>query len=72
MRLIWKKYDSKFDPVVALVGLGAFAAGVHGTALLGPAALRHPVVCILAAIPLLLGVIGLVVLIREYQLWRSR
>jgi hypothetical protein len=27
MRLIWKKYDSAFDPIVTLLGLGFFLGG---------------------------------------------
>lgn len=71
MRLIWKKYDSKFDPVVTLVGLGLLFGGVYGVALLSHA-LRHPLVWIVAAIPLLAAVMGVVTLVREYQLWKAR
>ena len=71
MRLIWKKYDSEFNPVVTLVGLGSLLGGVYGVALLSHA-LRHPLVWIVAAIPVLTGVIGIVTLVREYQLWKMR
>jgi hypothetical protein len=69
MRLIWKKYDSKFDPVVTAVGLGFLFCGAYGVALVGHA-LRHPIVWIVAALPLLAGVMGIVTLVREYQLWK--
>ena len=71
MRLIWKKYDSEFDPIVTLVGLGFLSAGAYGVALLGRA-LRNPLVWILAGIPLAMGVAGFVILVREYQLWKVR
>jgi hypothetical protein len=71
MRLIWKEYDSKFDPVVTLVGLGLFLGGGSGVALLSHA-VRHPLAWIVAAIPLLAGVMGAVTLVREYQLWKTR
>ena len=71
MRLIWKKYDSKFDPIVTLVGAGFFVAGVYGLALIGHA-LRNPVAWVLAAIPLVCAVMGVVTLVREYQLWKMR
>jgi hypothetical protein len=71
MRLIWKKYDSAFDPVVTLVGLGFFVGGVYVVALLGHA-LRDPIVWVLAAIPFLTAVMGFITLVREYQLWKKR
>ena len=52
MRLIWKKYESKFDPVVTLVGLVFLFGGVYGVALLSHV-LRHPLVWIVATLPLL-------------------
>jgi len=54
MRLIWKKYDTKFDPVVTLVGLGLLVVGAYGIALLRHA-LRHPIVWFIAVLPLLAG-----------------
>ena len=71
MRLIWKKHDTKFDPVVTLVGLGFLVGGAYGLAL-ARHALRHPLVWIVAAIPLLAGVMGVLILVREYQLWKAR
>jgi len=71
MRLIWKKYDSEFDPVVTLVGLVFLFGGVYGVALLSHA-LRHPLVRLVAALPLLTAVMGFVTLVREYQLWKMR
>jgi hypothetical protein len=71
MRLIWRKYDSKFDFVMTLVGLEFFLGGVYGIALLSRS-LRHPLVWIVAAIPLSFAVMGLLILVREYQLWQER
>ena len=71
MRLIWKKYDSKFDPIVTLVGVGFLVGGVYGLALLGHA-LRKPIVWVLAAIPLVCAAMGVVTLVREYRLWKMR
>jgi hypothetical protein len=71
MRLIWKKYDSEFDPIVASVGAGFFGCGVYGLALFGHA-LRNPRVWVLAAIPLVMAVVGVITLVREYQLWKMR
>jgi hypothetical protein len=71
MRLIWKKYDSEFNPVVTLVGLCFLVGGVYGFALLSDA-LRHPLTWVLAAIPFLFAVMGVATLLREYQLWKMR
>jgi hypothetical protein len=71
MRLIWKKYDSNFDPVVTVVGLGFVGGGAYGLALL-VVALRDPFAWLIAAIPLLMGIMGVLILVREYQLWKLR
>jgi phosphate/sulfate permease len=71
MRLIWKKFDSKFDPVVTVVGIGLALGGLYGIALLRHA-FQHPIVLILAAIPALAGVMGILVVVREFQLFRDR
>lgn len=70
MRLIWKKYDSEFNPIVTVVGFGALVGGIWGLDLLRHA-LREPLVWVLAAIPLLAIIIGVVTLVREYQLWKA-
>ena len=71
MRLIWKKYDSKFDPVVTVVGMMLLIVGLYGLALLS-SALRHPLLWVVGAIPLSFSVIGVVKLVREFQLWKTR
>jgi hypothetical protein len=71
MRLIWKEFDSEFDPILTIVGLGFLSVGVFGVALLRHA-LRHPIVLVVASLPLLVGAMGAVILVREYQLWKMR
>jgi hypothetical protein len=71
MRLIWKKYDSEFDPIVTVVGLGFFLGGGYAFLVLAHA-LRYPIVWALAAVPLLMAVMGVITLIREYELWKQR
>ena len=68
MRLLWKKWDSEFNLVVALVGLGWLLGGVYGLGLLRHS-FRHPIVLVVAAIPAVCALMGAVVLVREYQLW---
>jgi predicted cation transporter len=71
MRLIWKKHDSTFDPILTIVGIGFTLAGLYGIALLRHA-FRHPIVLIVAGIPLLLAVMGVLIIVREVQLFKSR
>jgi hypothetical protein len=71
MPLIWKKSDSTFDPLLTLVGVGFVLGGVYGMALLHHA-LQHPVVLIVAAIPTLLVVMGVLIVVREVQLFRAQ
>jgi hypothetical protein len=71
MRLIWKKYDLEFDLTMTVVGLAFAVGGLYGTALFGHA-LRHPLVWVLAAIPLLMAVTGVIIVVREYQLWKMQ
>ncbi len=71
MRLIWKKFDSAFDPVVTIVGVGFVVGGAYGMALLRHA-LQHPIVLVVAAIPTLLAVMGVLIVFREVQLFRER
>lgn len=71
MKLIFKEWDSSFNPVAAAVGAGFLAGGVYGMAVFRHA-LQHPIVLIVAAIPTLLAVMGALILIREVQLFRRR
>jgi hypothetical protein len=57
MRLIWKKFDSAFNPVLTLVGVGFALGGLYGLALLRHA-FQHPIVLIVAAIPALSAVMA--------------
>jgi hypothetical protein len=72
MRLIWKKYDAKFNAAITIVGLGSVVVGAYGMAELLSHALRDPILWIFAAIPLLAALCGIVTLAREYQLWKTR
>jgi hypothetical protein len=71
MRLIWKKYDSEFNPTVTVVGAACLVGGVYGLALIARA-LLDPVVWVFAAIPLVVAFVGVITLVREYQLWKAR
>ena len=72
MRLIWKEHDLKFDFVTTCLGVAFVGAGSYGAALLVPHAVANPVVWVLAAVPLLFGMMGILILVREYQLWKLR
>ena len=71
MRLIWKRYDSEFDPIVTAVGLTLLFVGGYMFVLL-VRFLRNPVIWVLAAVPLLASTMGAITVIREYQLWKQR
>ncbi len=71
MRLIFKKYDSAFDPVVTGVGVGLLLAGPYALMLLRRA-FRHPILLPFAAIFTLATVMGILIVVREVQLFRQR
>jgi hypothetical protein len=71
MRLIWKKYDAEFNPIVMVVGLGCLVGGVAVLALIAHA-LVNPIVWVFAAVPLIAALIGVITLVREYQLWKAQ
>jgi hypothetical protein len=71
MRLIWKKHDSTFDPVLTGVEAVFLLAGAYGIALLRHA-LQHPIVLLVAAIPTLMAVMGAPIVIHEVQLFKQR
>jgi len=71
MRLLPKDFDT-FNPVVTLMGVLFALAGLgYGLALFRHA-FQHPVVLVVAAIPTILGVIGVIIVIRQVQVFRSR
>ena len=71
MRLIWKKYDSEFNPIVMVVGAACLVGGVYGLTLIAHA-ISKPIVWVFAAVPLIAALIGVITLVRQYQLWKSR
>jgi hypothetical protein len=71
MRLLFKKFDSTFNPAVTVVGIGLALGGLYGIALLRHA-LQRPIALVLAAIPALAVVMGVVTVVHEIQLFRDR
>jgi hypothetical protein len=71
MRLIFKEWDSAFNPVVAVVGVLFLAGGLFGM-VLWRHVLRHPVVLVVALLPTLLAAMGVLIVVREVQLFRDR
>jgi len=71
MRLIFKKWDSVFNPVVTVVGVFFLGGGLYGMALFRHV-LQHPIVLVVAALPTLVAAIGALILVREIQLFRAR
>jgi uncharacterized protein (DUF983 family) len=71
MRLIFKQWDSAFNPVVTVVGVLFLAVGLYGLALWRHV-LLHPVVLLVAALPTLVAVVGALILVREIQLFKHR
>jgi hypothetical protein len=71
MRLIWKKHDSTFDPILTGVGVMFLLAGAYGIALLRHA-LQHPIILLVAAIPTLMAVMGALIVVREVQQFKQR
>ena len=63
--------DSEFDPIVTLVWLGFSSWWRVRRGAPRPCYARS-VVWILAGIPLVMGVVGFVILVRENQLWEMR
>ncbi len=72
MRLIWKKYDGTFDPIVAGVGVGFLLGGLYGVSLLVSTVLRHTIAIIVVAIPAVMAVAGALIIVREVQLYRPQ
>jgi len=71
MRLIFKDWDSAFNPVVTRVGVFFLGGGLYGMALFRHA-FQHPIVLVVAAIPALFAVMGVLIVVREVQLFRGR
>ena len=64
MRLIFKNWDSAFNPVVTAVGVLFLAGGLYGMVPFRHI-LQHPIVLVLAAVPTLAAVIGALIVVRE-------
>ena len=71
MRLIFKNWDSAFNPVVMAVGVLFLAGGLHGMVPFRHV-LQHPLVLVLGAVPTLAAAIGALIVVREIQLFRAR
>jgi hypothetical protein len=71
MRLFPINFDATFNPVVMLMGVLFVLTGLYAVALFRHA-LQHPIVLVVAAIPALFAVIGVLIVIREIQLFRRR
>jgi hypothetical protein len=71
MRLIFKKWDSAFDPIVTVVGVLFVFVGGYGMQLLRHC-LQHPILLVVAAIPTLVAAMGILIVVREVQLFRER
>lgn len=71
MRLIFKGWDSEFNPVVTGVGALFLVCGLYGMALWRHV-LQHPVVLLVAALPTIVAVMGGLILVREIQLFKDR
>jgi hypothetical protein len=57
--------------MLTLVGVGFALGGMYGLALLRHA-FQHPIVLIVTAIPALFAVMGVLIVVREVQLFRGR
>jgi hypothetical protein len=65
MRLIWKKWD-EYNSVHVMVGVGFMAGGGYMLAIMG---VSGPLILwLLRAIPLIFAAMGLLILIRQFQL----
>ena len=71
MRLIFKNWNSAFNPVVTAVGMLFLFGGLYGMVPFRHI-LQHPIMLVLAAVPTLLAAIGALILVREIQLFRAR
>ena len=67
--LIQKFYGSRFDPVLTIAGMLVFICGAYGLVVVFSSL---PYTILITPIFLLPTVMGIVTLVREYQLWRSR
>ena len=69
MRLIFKKYDSEFQPIVMVFGLFLAVASSYGALQFG---FSGPVVLWVLRTPFYLAAaMGILIVIREIQLWRD-
>lgn len=71
MRLIFKKWDSAFDPIVTVLGVLFVFVGGFGMALWRHV-LQHPILLVFVAIPTMVAVMGVLIVVREVQLFRQR
>jgi hypothetical protein len=70
MRLLWKKYDSNYDPIIAINGLLFFLGGIYMLVLIG----RNTewTIWVLRCIPIIIIAMGATILVRQFQLRSKR
>ncbi len=70
MRLFWKAYDERFDPILVLVGLFFVLGG--GWVLIRTGVSGPLILWVFRGIPAIIITIGAILLLREFQLWKNR
>ena len=69
MKLVPKDWD-EYNPVLVMMGLGFMCAGGYALSFMG---VKGPlIVWLLRGIPAIFSAMGLIILIRQFQLWRRQ
>jgi hypothetical protein len=72
MRLIWKKYDTSFNPTLLIVGLGFIVGGIGGFFQLGMSRFWEWELWLIRPLPLLACACGVLIVVRQLQLRKLR